>query len=162
MAKKNKIIPISILCIIVLGGLIYYWGFIYSFRNFAGQENWKPIKEYNFPIKAQTAEQKIYEIVAMNEKSLSLADSTTHKFTSDGWFTAFVAVSNDTTEFIFGIAEDNLSSNLNQSSLRLFHIIDKSLDINPNTIKNINKEALNKRLSLFEKTFINNISAIEK
>jgi hypothetical protein len=155
MAKKNKIIPISILSIFILGGLIYYCGFIHSFRDYGKGGNWKPITEYQFQMSKETTEQLMHQVVADNKTSLRFADSS-YQFSKDGWFTIFIITSTDTTEYIFRFKGDDFAwAKEKYSTILLFSVADKYYDITPTTIKQASKDYLHEKLTMFERFFLN-------
>src|SRR5262252_8184505 len=100
MTKIGKIITLSIIALIVAGFLLFYFGYVYAFRNFGEIGNWKPIKVYEFSVDKTTTEKKIRQTVSEDSMFMWLADSS-YRFTKDGWFTIFVKKSTDTTEYIF-------------------------------------------------------------
>jgi hypothetical protein len=157
MAKRNKIIFISILTFLFLAGIVYYWGFVYGFRNFGEPGNWKPINVYVFHARKATAEQTILKTIGENKPFMWLADSN-YRFSKDGWLTTFIKTPLDTVEYIYRFKGNDLSwANENESTILLFSIKDKYNDITPTTIKNTDKEIVQEKLLLFESTLINEV-----
>lgn len=155
----NKRTGLLIFLFIVLVCIaLYYYGFVYSFRNFAGTGNyWKPIKEYSINQPADLMQRKLKALVAYYPSVLSFAD-TSKPYMKDGWFTVFVTLDEKRIEYIFRFNGDTCSwLNNHSSSLFLFVISDKYWEVSSTNLNNTRKDFLETTTLIFEDQVVNHL-----
>lgn len=147
--NTKRILFVIIFCIFVFG-ILYYYGFVYSFRNFSGSDSWRPIKEYHFNKTKQVTEQSMYRLDTGNLRILLQEDSS-DRLKGYGWFNLSICSPADTSHYFFGFLEDSLQS----SAIRLFNITSKEHHISSVNFKTTDKKITKKLLDDFENLFIN-------
>lgn len=157
MTRQNKVITLIFLSALIIGSAIYYWAFIYAFRNYGEGGNWRPLKEYHFLMDKHSAETKIRQLVKESEATLRFADSN-YTFSKDGWVTIIIKTTIDTTHYTFRFrGKDSVWAMEKYSTILLFNIADKYHDITPTTIKHTSQEYLNEKFLLFENSLTQRI-----
>ena len=156
MKKRTGLI---ILLFILLACIaLYYYGFVYSFRNFDGSGNyWKPLKQYSINQPADFMQRKLKALVAYNPSILSFAD-TSKPYMKDGWFTLYVTLDKKRIEYVFRFNGNSHSwLNDHNSSLLLFLISDKHWEVSSTNLKNTRKDFLETTSRIFEDQVVNHL-----
>ena len=144
---------VVIFCILLFG-ILYYYGFVYSFRNFAGSDSPRPIKEYHFNQTKPVTEQSMNRIDIDNPRIL-LQEDTSDYLKGYGWFPLSICSPADTSHYFIKLSDDLLQWNQeNSSAIRLFNITSKDYYISSENFKESDKKVIKNLLYNFEYLFI--------
>lgn len=154
---KVKTILWLVFFLIILFGTLYYYGFVYAFRNFSGNDSWRPIAEYNFREKKQVIGQRAYQL-DQNDSTLLFRKDTSERLRNYSWYSLFIYSASDTTEYFLGFPGDSLVwEQEGQSAIYLYNINNKEYDLNSVDFKKTDKKTRKKLLYDFESRFINRL-----
>ena len=157
--KTNRILAITVFCFLLIG-IPYYYGVVYSFRNFAGSDSWRPIKEFHFNEKKKVIKQRILNIDKFNT-ALVVQEDTSARLKGYGWFTLSICHPVDTTGYFLEFSGDSLQWDRESTSvIILLSITNKEYDISSVDFKETDKKATKKMIDELENLFVNPVRSM--
>jgi hypothetical protein len=156
MGKKRVLL--ILIAIIILCAALYYYGFVYAFRNFSGSESWRPLSEYALYAKKDVIQQSIYELDKKN--SFILVENNSIRSAADGFSIAIIDASDTVTYHLRIPGNDSIWNSSPISKILLMKIEGKGFDISYSTLKKTDKKGFKKMISLFESKFIDSLKNV--